>query len=251
MKKPTRWVLAILCMMLVGILARVLIVLNRNPLPKDEVMLEHFHSHRAEFEQLLKGHRNHRDGNVPYDRSSEEVENLMRKVYVQSIAEAGFGGRWYPEPYSEHTLQVLKSLYVRPVKNLTTENEVMSTLKRELPALFAGVPPLEDVLDVARVTTVAKFYRGPDPDRLQWGARTFRYLGSFLTKGWCHFPQPPRVENGHIINADYSLVDKAYTRPGVRAFDSLDFFPPHWERGECVLRQIDSQWFLFMCRVSP
>ena len=251
MKKHTRWILAICGLLLVGILARVLFVLNRNPLPKDEAMIEHFHAHRAEFEELLKGHRNHRDGNVPYDRSSDEVENLMRKVYVQSIAQAGFGGRLYPEPYSEHTLQVLKSLYVRPVKNLTTENEVMSTLKRELPALFAGVPPLEDVLDVARVTTVAIFHSGPDPDRLQWGLVTMRYFGSFLTKGWCYFPQSPRVENGHIINADYSLTDNTYTRPGVRVFDSLDMYPPNWERGECVLKQIDSQWFLFMCRVSP
>jgi hypothetical protein len=223
-----------------------------NPLPGDKQLIEHFNAHRAEFEQLAQGYRNHRDRKTFYHPSTPEIVALMGKTGVNYIAEAGGGfGEWFPEPYSEHTLQVRKFLDIRSSGSEATVKEKMVTYRRELPALFEGVAPLGDGLDVARVTLPILFFLGPDPNQPLWGKTTLRYLDSYLNKGFCYYPQPPREENGHIIDADYSLRDKAYTRPGLRVFDSLDAYPPHWERGEYVLKRIDKHWFLFMCRVTP
>ncbi len=223
-----------------------------NPLPGDKQLVDHFNAHRAEFEQLAQGYRNHRDRDHFYDNSSQEVLAVMGKAGVNRVIGAGGGFcEWFPEPYSSHTLNVRKSLDIRSIKNLATEEEKMATYALEMPALFEGVAPLRDGLDVVRVTLPIIFRLGPDPTKLQWGKTTLRYLDSFLNKGFCYYPQPPRVENGHIINADYSLRDNAYTRPGLRVFDSLNDYPLNWQRGECVLKRIDDHWFIFMCRNTP
>jgi hypothetical protein len=125
----------------------------------------------------------------------------------------------------------------------------MLTYRDELPELFKGVAPLESLLDVSRVVSPIKIYLGDDPSRAPLGKRRFRY-STFINKGYCYFPQPPKVENGHILNADYSSLDQAYTRPGLRVFDSLNEYPPDWKRGECVLKQIDDHWFISMCRAA-
>jgi SAM-dependent methyltransferase len=223
-----------------------------NPLPSDKELIEHFNAHRAEFEQLAKGHRNHRDQDKFYELSSQEVQSLMKKAGVNRIVEAGGSfSEWFPEPYSEHTLQVRKSLNVRPIENRATEEETMATYRRELPALFEGVAPLRGELDVALVTSPIQFCLGPEPGRSVWWKKTLRYFGSFLNKGFCYYPQIPRVENGHIIDTGYMLRDNSYTRPGLRVFDSLDDYPPNWKGGECVVKKLDHHWYIFMCRNTP
>lgn len=223
-----------------------------NPLPSDKELIEHFNAHRSEFEQLAQGYRNFRDRNKFYEDSSKEVQALMKKAGVNHIVEAGGGfGVWYPEPYSEHTLQVRKSLEIRPIFKLATTEEELETLHRELPALFEGVAPIQSGMDILRVTVPTKFYLGPKPGQVKWGKTTLRYLDSFLAKGYCYYPQSPRVENGHIVEAEYSLMDNTYTRPGLRVFDTLDDYPPRWKRGECVLKRINDKWLLFMCRNTP
>ncbi len=221
-----------------------------NPLPSDKKMVENFNAHRAVFEQLAAGYRNFRNRSVFYELSSQEVQKLVKEVGVFHIVEAGGEfSRWFPEPYSDHTIQVRKSLFSgRTIKNQAMEEEVMATFRRELPKLFEGVAPLQDVIDVARVTGPTTFALGPDPDKVEFGKIRLRYFNSFINKGYCYFPQAPRVENGHIVNADYSKSEKPYTRPGLRVVDSLDDYPPDWKRGECVLKRIDDLWFITMCR---
>lgn len=222
-----------------------------NPLPSDALLIENFKAHRTVFEQLATGFRNHRDGSKFYESSSQEVRKLMKETGVNHIVEAGGEfGRWFPEPYSDHVLQVRRSLFVRSVYKLAREEEVMATYRRELPKLFEGVAPLKDVMHVARVTVPVTFDLGPEPGKVVFGKTRLRYFNSFINKGYCYFPQSPRVENGHIVNAVYTLKNNVYTRPGLPVFDSLDEYPPDWERGECVLRRIDERWFITMCRSS-
>lgn len=220
-----------------------------NPLPRDNQLVENFNTHRAEFEQLATGFRNHRNGAVFYESSSQEVRKQMKEVGVNHIVEAGGEfGRWFPEPYSDHTIQVRRSVNVGSINNLPTEEETMATYRRDLPKLFEGVAPLRDVMHVACVTVPIKFYLGPEPGKVIFGKTRLRYLNSFINKGYCSFPQSPRVENGRIVIADYSLTNNRYTRPGLRVFDSLDDYPPDWKRGECVLKRLDELWFITMCR---
>lgn len=222
-----------------------------NPLPGDKQLIDHFNAHRAEFEQLAQGYRNHRDGKKSYDSTAEALVLMGRAGVNHVIGASGGFGDWFPEPYSEHTLQVIKALEVRPVEKLATKEEIIETYRCEFPELFEKFPPVQYLHQVERIVYPIKFYLGPDPTVLSFGRTTLRYFGSFLNKGFCYYPQPPRVENGHIINASYSLRDNAYTRPGLRVFDSLDNYPPKWKRGECVEKRIDDHWFICMCRNTP
>ena len=251
-KKYILWGLAIIGILLVGISVRLFFVLQHNPLLKDEELLRNFTIHRAEFEQLLKGFRNYRAKGNPYDDSSLEVKSLMQKVGVSKISQAGKFGIWYPNPYSDHTLQVQSSFMGRPVGKIPTHEEIITTLRRELPATFDDVVPVKPGENLFRVTMGTIFYLGSEPTGDSWGKTTLRYLGSYINKGYCYFPQPPRVEDGHLIEARYDPKTRRYiVRPGHRVFSSLDKYPSKWKDGEYVLKRIDNHWFLFMCRVSP
>ncbi len=220
-----------------------------NPLPSDEEMLRHFNTHRADFEQLVQGYRNYRQKGVLYEKSSPEVYNMMKKVGLYGIVEASgsAGCCWYPEPYSERTLQIRKSLEIRTSKTQATGGEIIATLRRDLPELFENIAPIQNLGDKNRVTCVIDLYPGRVPLKQPNYKVRLCYL-TLMHKGYYYFPQPPRVENNRIVLARYSLVDHAYTHPGQRVLDSLDSYPPNWERGECVLKRIDDHWFITMCR---
>jgi hypothetical protein len=222
------------------------------PLPSDQEMIQHFERSRATFEELAQKFRNCRGCGRFIHESSPEIYALMKKAGVDDIGEAsGQFGRWYPDPYSEETLEVLKYIYIRPLDEFLDSEEIMAILRMRLPTLFEGVAPLNDVLDVAQVTSPVRFDLGPDPDNPQWGITTIRYPDSFMKKGFCYYPHPPRIENGHILATGYSLTDKAYTRPGIRVFPSLDDYSADLQRYECVVKPIDTQWFIYLCRYAP
>ena len=214
-------------------------------------MIERFDAHRTEFEQLIAGYRNHR-GEHFYQNSSPDVRGIMRKAGVNDIVEAGGDfGEWFPDPYSKRTLEALKDLYVRPIKKMPTNAEYVAFCRRVFPDLFKNTPSVSNVYDINSLTKPIKISIGLDTKVRKLGKTTFRYLDSFLNKGFCHYPQPPRVENSRILDTGYSLLDKSFIRPGLRVFESLDEYPEDWERGECVLKRIDAHWFIFMCRNTP
>jgi hypothetical protein len=222
------------------------------PLPTDQELIGHFEKNRPIFEKLAQEYRNCRVRGKFFYQSSPEVFAMMKKVGVDDIGQAsGPFGRWYPDPYSQETLDVLKHIYIRPIEKALTDEGTMAILRNRLPVLFEGVAPLEDVMDVARVTSPVKFDLGPDPSHPEWGKITIRYPDSFLKKGFCYYPYSPRLENGHVVATGYSLVDKAFTRPGIRVFPSLDEYPSDLQRYECVVKPIDPQWFIFLCRYAP
>lgn len=66
-------------------------------------------------------------------------------------------------------------------------------------------------------------------------------------KGYAYFPLPaPKIENGHVIG----LIDKDGRKlSSWRVLDQLDKdWPADWAHYECLLRRIEPQWFLFICK---
>ena len=248
--------MVVICGLVIGVFGRAIWWhWLRNPLPSDENLIKQFNTHRSELELLVKNYRNNRHGDPPIPSSDPVILELMKKAGVEKTDQASSldFGEWYPEPYSDHTLQVLKSLEKRTSSNNeASRREKMEILHHELPELFEKTAPIEDVADIKYITSVIKINLGPKPTHRPTYNESYtsssRYPKTRLTKGFCYFPQPPKVESGRIINIGYSLEDKAFTRPGLRVFDSLDDYPPNWERSECVLKRIDAHWFIFMCR---
>lgn len=191
-----------------------------------------------------------RQGLKKYGPSYEmlpDVKALMAKLEVYGIGGAGQGGEWYPDHYSAKTIQTVKRYmgYWIPIKEQLTEPESIQLLKKELPSLFEGTTFVRDVMDVAQLTKVVELQRGKpkQPEMLiRW-----RY-STFLRKSYYHFPQPPRVENGHVLIHSFHASGAVDLAPGLRVFDSLDSYPPDWQAGECVLKRIDEQWFIALCR---
>lgn len=224
-----------------------------NPLPRDAEMMERFNANRAEFEQLVQGYRNHRpsrtsSGGTSFKKSVQWVKPLMRELEVYSVVEAsGASGRWYPNPYSQKVLQTLKFLNTgRTLNEQATEEERMEAFQRHIPDLFEQTPAaLRDTLDVIRVTAVIHVFLGSEEQ--PYDRVTLPYFGNRIFKSYYFFPQAPRIEDGHILVPHESPRYPGY-RLGQRVFGSLDGYPPNWKQGECVLRPIDTQWFISMCR---
>lgn len=221
-----------------------------NPLPSDELLLRHFREHRAELEQLVQGYRNYRRPDLPgnhYYEKSKEVKELMKKVDVWHVigaqAEAGL---WYPDHYSPETITKVKNYFGwgRSIHERLTSAEAIAILKREMPEVFESVAPMRDVLEVAKVTQVISLDLGPNGHIMQ--PHRLGYPGTEIYKGYYYFPQPPRIENGHILIHDFHKPDGL--GGGQRIFESLDDYPPDWKKGECVLKPMDAQWFIAMCR---
>lgn len=224
-----------------------------NPLFTDQEMIAHLNQHRPELEQLVQGYRNFRpprdgSGTNFYPDSAPWILPMMEKAGVYyGLGEAQTAsGSWYPDPYSPHTLQTLRSWDKSiPVGKPWNDKESVAILQREIPALFEGGAPLRDYLDLGRVTNVIHIERGVTPKRAYYEL-SLRYPGTLLSKGYYYFPRPPRIEAGKIVR--YDRRSPTGLSPGQRVFDSLDEYPPDWKRGECVLKRLDAHWFISMCR---
>jgi hypothetical protein len=66
-------------------------------------------------------------------------------------------------------------------------------------------------------------------------------------KGYAYFPLPtPRIENGHVIGL---IGQDGRKLSSWRVLDQLDGdWPADWAHYECLLRRIEPQWFLFLCK---
>lgn len=224
-----------------------------NPLPSDAEMIAHFNAHRSELEQLVKAYRHYRtpEGIEPWKHSFELLPGVAATManagVYHVIGASGESGMWYPGHYSSKTIQTVRSLYWgRSIHHLATEDEIMSTMRRELPTLFEGAEPVPTLNEKTQLTAVVHFDLGTPKRRIT--KSPWRYFSTPIHKGYYHFPQPPRIERGHILKHDFRQPDGLGL--GQRVFESLNGYPPDWQRGECVLRRIDAHWFITMCRTG-
>lgn len=66
-------------------------------------------------------------------------------------------------------------------------------------------------------------------------------------KGYVYFPLPePQIEHGRLQGA---ILKKRNERMSWRVLEQLDGnWPEDWASLECLLRRIEPQWFLFLCK---
>ncbi len=184
----------------------------------------------------------------PSYRRRPDVTALMANIGAYDVAGAGRGGDWYPDHYSAKTIQTVKRYMDHwiPIEEQLTGSDRFDFIRREIPSLFEGTPPVRDnMAEVTQLTEVVLIQMGT-LKQPYWVTR-WRY-STFLFKGYYHFPQPPRVENGHVLVHDFLKSGEVELVPGLRVFDSLDSYPPDWQAGECVLKRIDEHWFIALCR---
>jgi len=186
-----------------------------NPLPSDEIMLEHFRAHRPQIEQLVTHFRNYeRRADAPNDWNDlHEIVVLRASAGVRDVYQVG--ATWIAEPYSAESANYLFKL-------AKTDGRAYLALARRSGSLSI---------------------RMSDP---KYGPRMalVRTSIAVIWKDLFFFPQPPRVDGQRLWQpADIDGEAKSSDR----ILNDLTTYPAGWKKGECVYRSIDPQWFMRMC----
>ena len=195
-------------------LAGVLHWWHSNPSLSDEEMIARFYAHRAEIEELVKRYRNWEPSErTPNWLIPPENKALMEKARVRRVSDQI--PVWPPNPYSIEAAKQFHSLiWSGKIKNLKPYSSIGVDLVDEMyPQKYSG-----SALVLAG-----------------W---------KVIFKGLVYFPEIPKIENEKF----WWPVDgrKGYWRAD-RVFSTLNDYPPDWKAGECVYRQLEAQWFIYMC----
>ncbi len=185
-----------------------------NPLPPDEKYIEIFQTHRADLERLIKAYYAEPEGTL-WD-SPPEIQKIKMRAGIHRIINRGY---WMPALYSVGSQ---RKLYQFDVK---TREERFA--KRQFEAL--------------QIEIADSHYLVPTP----------RYLSSTLIdKNLLYIPTVPKTSNAKLWPPVSSTPSPYSKYSGYRLLPSLTSYPANWERGECVYRQLEPQWFIKMCRVG-
>lgn len=196
-----------------------------NPLPSDEVMIENFTTHRADFVEAV---RRYRDYPRPPDKDTSlwfkdgDTLELFKRAGIDNIDYGN--GVWFPNPYSPETDK--KIVYE------ITENH------------NRGVVHQYGALKITPATTPRIDHPGQMDDR---SYRRNTLLFGVIWKDYYFFPEVPRIENGALLGPVNHKGEYSFRS---RTLHSLNRFPINWKGFECVYRQIEPQWFLRMCNGS-
>ncbi|MDY1584109.1 hypothetical protein [Pseudomonas aeruginosa] len=68
-----------------------------------------------------------------------------------------------------------------------------------------------------------------------------------VSKELFHIPKPVKIEGGRLVFPEHTGRGGEDT---YRLLPSLNKFPDPWKDGDCVFRQIESEWFISMCHLS-
>lgn len=185
-----------------------------NPLPSDEEMIAHFHEHRTEIEELVQRYR----GCVPkvVGKSCErlpENQALMEKARVKRVTDSG--PVWHPNPYSQEAAKQFDDL------------------------LRAGKIP--SLIRYSSIQVELKDTQNPERHFAHVLLSTGPHL---IFKDLVHFPEAARIEGENLwlpAGERFGVTEKN------RIFPTLNVYPPRWDTGECVYRQIETHWFIRMC----
>lgn len=213
-----RWLWRTLRIPLALVLAFYLFSHLFNPLPGDEKMIAHFQAHREEFAALVQKFKAFTPTKENPIFEVAENKALMKKAAIGRVTEVGYGGFWYPNPYSPESVRHYETLakeagtnvlnFIHPYRaiNFSMEEQPLGRSYRMTVLFSAGV--------------------------------------IWVMKSFVYFPEPPKIENGRLW---YPVNTSGELWLSRRAFSSLDWYPLEWERGECLYRQIEPHWFINMC----
>ena len=182
-----------------------------NPLPNDEELITHFQTNRADIEALVKSYRNYEGvGGAPWERSLD-TQALKRKAGVERVVHVG--ALWLPSPYLPETAE-----------------QIDRTIRSGSGCcFFRRYGSLQIEIDVNR------YFR-----------RALRYPGDYLIwKTLIFYPEAPLIENGWLVGPAHTDEKNELHH---RVLPSLNSYPPNWKKGECVVRKLEAQWFVIMCR---
>ena len=184
-----------------------------NPLPSDEEFIAHFQKHRADIEELVRRYRQYEPPpRQPHHlwASQGDTPEILSRAGISTVGYVS--PTWLPNPYSLETAKYLDA-DARSGKGYALAH---------------------------KYGTIRIRYRDPRYERV-----LLRYMNDGWKDLW-FIPEVPRIQNGWLIvppNANGVFPQ------GYRVLLSLNDFPPDWRKGDCVLRQIEPQWFIRMCRV--
>ena len=176
----------------------------------DQAMIDHFQVHKQEFNELTQLYL-HRSTDIMAWSARPDVIELKKKTGIDRIIDAA--GYWFENPYS--TEAAIKSKAMRD-NNTFSQNNFRS----------AALIKMADT-------------------NIFWAA--YLWNGGLNWKDYVYFPEPPIIEEGRI-KWPTEIKARVFSNHWLRTLDSLD--SPTWERGECVLRKIEPQWFLKRCRAN-
>jgi hypothetical protein len=181
-------------------------------------MIRHFTSNRADFQKLVDllrsdvvcGIRSSQaDSTRPYTevRDITQLEQRLRvkaPLWFYLFRDRDYG-LWFAGPYSIETASKIKAL--------TPDERKQAYCKYGTIVLKAGD---------SRYPSMPWFYGD-------------------LRKDFCHFPEPPKVEDGYLLGP----VDvNGHVTKKWRILNRSDPYPSDWKRGESVFIQLSPQWFM-------
>lgn len=200
------------------------------PLPKDEEMVAYLQAHRTEFEELVRRNRafidREYDPNVEWPDQEPGTPEMMKQAGVNQISYLLLGN-WLPNPYSlaaAQQVQTIDKQCSQEVKNWRANGEKPPPPQCRLLGYQYGVLQFK-----------------PEP-RNKYHHFSWRY--GTVWKDYLNFPEPPRIEDGHLLGP--MMADGRYMYKD-RVFTSLNFYPWRWRDFECVYRPIDANWFIRLC----
>lgn len=215
----------------------------QNPLPSDEEMIENFQARRVDFVEAV---RRYRDYPRPPDKDTSrwyldgDTLEVYKRAGIDGIRHSAWTP-WLPNPYSVETAMNMKS-----------EHKAAGPF---------GLFYKHGALNIRPATTP----RIDHPDRMDNSRyRRNTLIFGVIWKEYVFFPEVPRIKDGVLLGPlsivtgkfpgaellGYQFHEKegvATTQYRIRVLPSLNRLPSHWKGFECVLRQIEPQWFLQMC----
>ena len=188
-------------------------LVTRNPLPRDEEMIENFQTHRQEFQELVRSYQEYVPqpgrGHGQWEKN-ETVRGLYKKTGVKWLSP---GNIWSDNPYEVATALTFDDEIKKPDWNLRRYRHE---------ALIFNMSD-------QRYARIAWFHPG-----------------SIMWKSFYYIPVVPRIERGNLLQPIY-LRGKVKLLVESKVLDSLNDYPEDWKRGDCALRQIEAHWFISMC----
>lgn len=223
---------------ILGISAGVIFFLTwysrRVPLPTDEEMIAHFQAHRAEFEELVLRYRTFAEREhwpeLKWPREEERTQQLTKQADIATIDYLSLS-YWLPDPYSPSTAQRVKSIRDECTQNVKQWRETDDTIHAIPPPKCRLLGYQYGVLRFRRLLPNGGYH-----------TRSWRYVA--VWKEYINFPEPPRIDQNYLFGPMQEDGKYGYKK---RVFNSLNVYPPDWKDYECVLRPIDSHWFIVLC----
>lgn len=190
-------------------------LLHINPLPKDEELIAHFKAHRGEIEELVRRYRQYEPENPGMHHLWKEQGDTPKLFKQAELLYLDYiGVDWLPDPYSEATTKRREAMF----------KEYGYAIRYKYGAI--GIRLADH-----RYDTVSLLY------------------GNSIYKDLMFIPEIPRIKNNVLIQPGLDEAEQLKHPMFTRVLPSLNDYPPELHKGYCVLRQIEPQWFINMCRV--